>query len=226
MVPEHGIALGPHSPTHQYDTTMDIQFITHHNSRYSELEGMRLALEGGCRWVQLRMKEADDDIFLAMAREARTLCSAHGATLILDDRAHLVEAAGADGVHLGRLDMPVDEARQLLGPRRIIGGTANTMADIRRLAEAGANYIGCGPLRFTTTKKNLAPLLGFDGYRRLIAQMRAEGIDLPLVAIGGITEADLPLLAAAGVSGIAVSGSVLGAPHPTLAMQSFMNYGE
>lgn len=204
---------------------MDIQFITHHNSRYSELEGMRLALEGGCRWVQLRMKEADDHTFLTTARAARTLCDAHGATLILDDRAHLVEAAGADGVHLGRLDMPIDEARRLLGAHRIIGGTANTMDDIRRLARAGADYIGCGPLRFTTTKQRLAPLLGFDGYRRIVGQMRREGIGLPLVAIGGITGADLPELSRIGVDGIAVSGSVLGAPHPTTAMQTLMNYG-
>ncbi len=205
---------------------MKVQFITHATARYNELEGIRMVLEGGCRWVQLRMKRADDDTFLATAIAARTLCTAYDATLILDDRVHLVLPAGADGVHLGRLDMAVDEARKVLGPHKIIGGTANTLDDIRRLSRLGADYIGCGPLRFTTTKDNLAPLLGFDGYRRLIARMRAEGITLPLVAIGGITEADLPQLAEAGADGIAVSGCVLNAPDPTNAMQTLINYGE
>lgn len=193
---------------------MEVQFITHHTPRYTELDGVCMALKGGCRWVQLRMKEADDDTFMGTALQARMLCNAYGATLILDDRVHLVEPTGADGVHLGRHDMPVDEARRRLGPHRIIGGTANTIADIRRLWAAGADYIGCGPLRFTTTKKHLAPLLGIEGYRQLIGLMRQEGIRMPLIAIGGITEADLPMLSEAGVDGVAVSGSILRAENP------------
>lgn len=205
---------------------MNVQFITHRNARFDDLESIRMVLDGGCRWVQLRMKDATDAVVADVALKARQLCDEYGATLILDDRVHLVEPTRADGVHLGRPDMPVDQARKILGHDRIIGGTANTIEDIRRLAAWGADYIGCGPLRFTTTKKNLAPLLGFDGYHRLITQMRAEGIVLPLVAIGGITEADLPRLAEEGVDGIAVSGSVLNAPNPTLAMQTLINYGE
>lgn len=205
---------------------MNVQFISHRNARFDNLEGIRLALAGGCRWVQLRMKDATDEVVTEVAMKARRLCDEYGATLILDDRVHLVEPTRADGVHLGRLDMPIDLARRLLGHNRIIGGTANTIEDIRRLAAWGADYIGCGPLRFTTTKQNLAPLLGFDGYRRLIGRMRAEGIRLPLVAIGGITETDLPRLVEVGVEGIAVSGSVLNAPNPTLAMQNLINYGQ
>lgn len=203
---------------------MEVQFITHHTDRRTTLDGIRLALEGGCRWIQLRMKEATDAEVLAAAREARLMCDDHGARLILDDRAHLVAESRADGVHLGRHDMPVDEARLLLGPDRIIGGTANTIDDIRRLALMGADYIGCGPLRFTTTKARLAPLLGYDGYLRLLTQMKYEGITLPLIAIGGVTADDLPALARIGVAGVAVSGYVLTADEPIRAMQNLIDY--
>ena len=205
---------------------MDVQFISNSTSRYSTLDGIRLALQGGCRWIQLRMKDADDETFLSTAKVARCLCRSYGAKLILDDRVALVEAACADGVHLGHLDMPLDEARQILGPNRIIGGTANTIEDIRRVASQGADYIGCGPLRFTTTKKNLAPLLGFDGYRRLLNAMHEENIYLPLVAIGGVTVDDLTELQRIGVSGIAVSGYVLNAPDPVEAMKTLITYGK
>ncbi len=203
---------------------MQVQFISHHNERFDEVEGIRLALAGGCRWIQLRMKGASDDEVVATALQVRQLCTEYGATFILDDRVHLVEPTRADGVHLGHLDMSVDEARLLLGPHRIIGGTANTLDDIRRLAQQGANYIGCGPLRFTTTKERLAPLLGFDGYRQLLLGMRREGISLPLIAIGGITADDIPQLLSVGVDGMAVSGFVLRADDPIHAMQTLINH--
>ena len=205
---------------------MNVQFISNQTERYSTLEGIRLALRGGCRWIQLRMKDVDDETFLFTAKEARCLCRSYGAKLILDDRVRLVEAACADGVHLGHLDMPIDEARQILGPNRIIGGTANTFEDIQRVASQGADYIGCGPLRFTTTKKNLAPLLGFDGYRKLLNAMHDENIHLPLVAIGGLTAEDLPQLQQIGVDGIAVSGYVLNVLDPVNAMKTLITYGE
>ena len=110
--------------------------------------------------------------------------------------------------------MPVDEARRLLGPDFIIGGTANTYEDVVQHVRNGANYIGCGPFRFTTTKKGLAPILGLEGYRRIVGQMRAEGITLPIVAIGGITYEDIPEIMKTGVNGIALSGTILRAEDP------------
>ena len=199
-----------------------IQFITHTNDRYGYADGVRLALEGGCRWIQLRMKDATDDDVCRVAAEGEPLCHACGATFLLDDRVHLVRETGADGVHLGRNDMPVDEARRLLGPDAVIGGTANTFEDIVRLHRQGAGYIGCGPFRFTTTKKNLSPVLGLDGYRRLVLQMREEGIDLPVVAIGGILEADIAPILATGIDGIAVSGAILNAADPAGEMRRFV----
>jgi len=110
--------------------------------------------------------------------------------------------------------MPADEARTLLGPDLIIGGTANTIDDVRRLHRQGVDYIGCGPYRFTTTKQRLAPVLGLEGYRAIIETMRRENILLPVVAIGGITRADLLPVLQTGVSGVAISGGILDAEQP------------
>ena len=199
-----------------------IQFITHSNNRYGYVDGARLALEGGCRWVQLRMKEATEAEFMAAAAEIGRLCKEHGATFVLDDHVEWVEKTGADGVHLGKNDMPIDEARKILGNDKIIGGTANTFDDVERLYRQGANYIGCGPFRFTTTKKNLSPVLGLEGYQHIVDQMKSYGINLPIVAIGGILESDIKSILATGVSGIAVSGGILNAENPAEEMQRFL----
>lgn len=199
-----------------------IQFITHSNNRYGYVDGARLALEGGCRWVQLRMKEATEAEFMAAAAEIGRLCKEHGATFVLDDHVEWVEKTGADGVHLGKNDMPIDEARKILGCDKIIGGTANTFEDVERLYRQGADYIGCGPFRFTTTKKNLSPVLGLEGYQHIVDQMKSHGINLPIVAIGGILESDIKSILATGVSGIAVSGGILNAENPAEEMQRFL----
>lgn len=200
-----------------------IQFITHSNTRYGYVEGARLALEGGCRWIQLRMKDAQEVDFLLAAKQIGAMCKEYGATFILDDHVEWVGITGADGVHLGKNDMPVDEARNQLGANRIIGGTANTFEDVERLWRQGANYIGCGPYRFTTTKKNLSPVLGLDGYRHIISKMKAHDINIPVVAIGGILQPDIKDVMATGVSGIAVSGAILNAENPVEEMKRFID---
>lgn len=191
-----------------------LQYISHFTPQISYAEGIRMALEGGCRWIQLRMKDAPAEEIIACAEEVLPLCRRHGAKFLLDDHVELVRQLGADGVHLGKNDMPVDEARKILGPDILIGGTANTIEDIIRLHKQGADYIGCGPFRFTTTKKNLSPILGLDGYKSIVLKMKELGIDLPIVAIGGITVEDIPAVMGTGVSGIALSGAILGAPDP------------
>ena len=199
-----------------------IQFITHETETVGYVEGARMALEGGCRWIQLRMKDASDDEVRKAAAEIQPMCKAHDARFLLDDRVELAKELKADGVHLGKNDMPVDEARRVLGEEFIIGGTANTFEDIERLARQGADYIGCGPFRFTTTKKNLAPVIGIEGYRDIIEKMEAAGIDLPVVAIGGITADDIDDILATGVRGIAVSGTVLRAENPVAMMKQII----
>jgi len=196
-----------------------VQFITHYTERYSYLDSVRIALEGGCRWIQLRMKEASPEEILPIAKEALALCREHHATFIIDDHVELAKQIKADGVHLGKLDMPIAEARRILGKDFLIGGTANTFEDVLAHYQAGADYIGCGPFRFTTTKKNLSPVLGLEGYTDIVSRMKAEGIDLPIVAIGGITKEDIPSLMKTGINGIALSGSILRAEYPIEEMK-------
>lgn len=203
-----------------------IQFITHETGSISYVEGARMALEGGCKWIQLRMKDASDDEVRQAAAEIQPMCKEHEAVFLLDDRVELAKELHADGVHLGKNDMPIDEARRILGEEYIIGGTANTFDDIQRIASQGADYIGCGPFRFTTTKKNLAPVLGIEGYRDIIAKMLNAGINIPMVAIGGITPDDIDEILATGVQGIAVSGTVLNADDPVAMMKSLLSHSD
>lgn len=199
---------------------VSLQFITHFTEKYSYTDSAMMALEGGCRWIQLRMKDACESEIERTALRLIPECRRRGAIFIIDDHVELAIKTGADGVHLGKNDMSVADARRMAGPDFIIGGTANTFEDIQRIAREGADYIGCGPFRFTTTKKNLAPVLGADGYENIISQMRKTGISLPLVAIGGITIGDIPDLMQTGVSGIALSGSILRSDHPVEDMKN------
>lgn len=200
-------------------SAVNLQFITHFTEKYSYADSAMIALEGGCRWIQLRMKDADEAEIERVARLILPECRRRGAVFVIDDHVELALRVGVDGVHLGKNDMPVSEARRLAGADFVIGGTANTFEDVQKLAAQGADYIGCGPFRFTTTKKKLAPMLGIEGYKRILSQMKGCGITLPLVAIGGITCGDIPQLMAAGVSGIALSGSVLRAENPVEEMK-------
>ena len=203
-----------------------VQFITHHTDRYSYIDSAALALKGGCKWVQLRMKDADKELIYNTALQIKALCQEYNATFIIDDHVDIAKSVGADGVHLGKLDMPIAEARQLLGDKFLIGGTANTFQDVKNHYEAGADYIGCGPLRYTTTKSNLSPILGYDGYQKIIEQMRVAQINIPIVAIGGIAESDIAHLMQIGLNGIALSGSILRAENPINEMNNIIKLTE
>ena len=203
-----------------------VQFITHHTDRYSYIDSATLALKGGCKWVQLRMKDADKELIYNTALQIKALCREYNATFIIDDHVDIAKSVGADGVHLGKLDMPIAEARQLLGNKFLIGGTANTFQDVKNHYESGADYIGCGPLRYTTTKSNLSPILGYDGYKKIIEQMRDAQINIPIVAIGGIIESDIPHLMQIGLNGIALCGTILRAENPINEMNNIIKLTE
>ena len=179
-----------------------LQFITHQTPRFGIIEGAVAALNGGCKWIQLRMKDAPIEAVRQTAQQLIPLCKEHEAILVLD------------GVHLGKLDMPVSEARLLIGEKYIIGGTANTFEDIQGLVRQDADYIGLGPFRYTETKKNLSPILGLEGYARIMEQCRTNDLKIPVVAIGGITADDIPAIMETRVSGIALSGTILQAEDP------------
>lgn len=197
-----------------------LQFITHFTERYSYVDSARIALEGGCRWIQLRMKDAEEAVMAETAIAVQRMCWEYGATFIIDDNVALAKSIGADGVHLGKHDMPISVARDILGERHIIGGTVNTFEDVlHHLNGATPDYFGCGPFRETSTKRNLSPTLGLYGYKDIIRQMRSHGIDIPIVAIGGIRREDIPVLMECGVSGIALSSSILTADDPVAEMR-------
>lgn len=187
-------------------------FITHPSDRYSIAEEVQMALEGGCKWIQLRMKDASDEEFRQTALEIIPLCKENEAFLVFDDRVELAMEMGVHGVHLGKNDMDPLQAREIMGAEAIIGVTANTADDIVRLKGWDVDYVGLGPYRYTTTKKNLSPLLGTDGYRDVVNKVREADVLLPIVAIGGISIEDIPAIMSTGVNGIAVSGSIINAP--------------
>jgi thiamine-phosphate pyrophosphorylase len=180
--------------------------ITQNGVSLGHAEQVRRLCAAGVRWVQLRMKDAPRDAWLATAREAVAHCRAHGAVCIVNDSVEIALESGADGVHLGRLDLEWREARRRLGPDRILGGTVNYDADAQRAVAAGClDYVGVGPLRFTKTKQELAPLRGLDGIRSLVGMLAG----LPAWGIGGVEVADVAPLRAQGVAGTAVCSALL-----------------
>ncbi|MCL5266555.1 MAG: thiamine phosphate synthase [Bacteroidetes bacterium] len=164
--------------------------------------------EAGAKWIQLRVKEKPYNEWLRIASETQKVCKKYNATFIVDDNVAIARALNADGVHLGKDDMRPEDARKVLGKKTIIGGTANTVADIQRLADASVQYIGVGPFRFTMTKQKLAPVLGPEGLERIVEYCKARHINIPLIAIGGITAEDVPTIIKAGLHGVAVSSAI------------------
>lgn len=191
-----------------------LHFISNETGTMSHIDSIQLALEAGCRWIQLRVKNRTAEEVLPVASKAKQLCDSYGARLIINDFPHVAQAVEAYGLHLGLTDMPVPEARALVGEKMIIGGTANTWEDIERRIGEGADYIGLGPFRFTNTKQNLSPILGIDGYCALMRQMQEASHSTPIIAIGGITPDDVNGLRKVGLHGVAMSGALIGAADP------------
>ncbi|MBR5147531.1 MAG: thiamine phosphate synthase [Bacteroidales bacterium] len=210
-----------------------LQFITHYTEKYSYTDSVKIALEGGCRWIQLRMKDVSETILEHHALIIQEMCKEYGATFIIDDNVHLVKKINADGVHLGKNDMPTTEARRILGDDFIIGGTVNTFEDILKITNSLSstansqrpmvNYFGCGPFRFTHTKQKLSPILGIEGYKEIVKKKLEQNIDIPIVAIGGITNADIPHILETGIDGIALSSSILKAENPIEEMKNIVS---
>ncbi|MBD2722977.1 thiamine phosphate synthase [Hymenobacter armeniacus] len=185
-------------------------------------EAAELACRGGVRWVQLRVKNQPPAIWKQLALDTQAVCRRHGATLLINDNPRLAQEIGADGVHVGATDMPPAEAREMLGPRFIIGGTANTFADVQLLAAAGVDYVGLGPFRFTSTKEKLSPILGLAGYAEIMRQCRAAGLAVPVIGIGGIALDDVAALLETGLHGVAVSGAIGSAADPEESARLFV----
>lgn len=161
-------------------------------------------LAGGARVVQLRMKRTPMREALAVARQVASLCRRAGAVCLLNDRVDLALLADADGVHVGDEDLPPEAARALLGPGRLVGVTVRDVAGAKAAREAGADYVGVGPVFGTTTKQVPAPVLGLEGLARVV-----KGSPLPVVGIGGVGLENVASVAATGAHGAAVVSDVL-----------------
>ena len=161
--------------------------------------------EAGARWIQLRHKGATLESWTSLAREVVAVCRAHGAVCIINDSVDVALASRADGVHLGSHDEDWATARRRLGRSLLLGGTVNNADDAARAIAAGClDYVGIGPWRFTSTKKDLSPVLGEPGVRLLVAML--DG--LPTWVIGGIAPTDLPAVRATGAAGVAVASGL------------------
>ena len=168
-------------------------------------EAVQAALAGGVTILQLREKHASHGELVAAARRLKPVCEAYGVPLIIDDDVEAVLESGADGVHVGQEDMAVAEARRILGPDKIIGASAHSEAEAREAVRQGADYLGCGAVFATATKNDTTPL-SREELRRI-----CRCVEVPAVAIGGITEANCMELAASGIAGIAVVSAIFAA---------------
>ncbi len=140
-----------------------------------------------------------------------------GGIFIVNDRVDVAKAIGADGVHLGQEDLPLADARAILGPGKLIGISTHTLAQAVEAESGGVDYIGFGPIFPTATKENPGPVVGVDGLREVRARVR-----IPVVAIGGITAKNAGDVRAAGADGVAVVSAVLAAADPKAAIAKLM----
>jgi thiamine-phosphate pyrophosphorylase len=186
-------------------TVPKLHYISQGVTTQEHLENIQKACNAGIELVQLRLKGISDEAFLAAAKEARTITAHFQTRLIINDNYKIAKEVKADGVHLGQSDSCPTIARAYLGDFYVIGGTGNTIDECQVLLDKGVNYIGLGPFRFTTTKQNLAPVLGLEGYQAILDELKTE---IPILAVGGITLDDVPELMRTGIYGIATSTAI------------------
>lgn len=170
------------------------------------------AAAGGATLIQLRGKAWTDRRFLELAREVRERLRSAGIPLIINDRADIARAAGATGVHLGQTDLPVETAREILGRRSIIGVSAGSPAEARRAEDAGADYLGVGPVFATGSKEDAGSPLGLGGVRQIRRVTR-----LPILGIGGISAENARAVIQSGADGVAVISAISAAEDPETA---------
>ena len=197
-----------------------LQYISQGDTQEEQLNNIQKALEFGCRWIQLRFKKANVETLEQTALLAKELCQKFNALFIINDHVSLAKKIEADGVHLGLTDTSIQEARELLGEDKIIGGTANTYEDVVQRFREKCNYVGLGPFKFTTTKEKLSPIVGLEGYKEIISKLENKGVEIPIFAIGGILEEDIDPIINSGIYGIAVSGLITN--NPTESLQNKM----
>lgn len=186
-------------------------------SRFSAVELTRRALSGGADTIQFRQKTGSTREMIDLARQLKKLCDRASVPFIVNDRVDVAIASQADGVHLGQDDFPILLARELLGPGRIIGGSASTLEEAQQCVAEGADYVGFGPVFATDSKADATPPSGLN----TLAQV-AQDVGVPVVAIGGIARDNAQTVARAGAAGIAVISAVCCQAEPEVAAQALL----
>ena len=184
------------------------------------------ACKAGIDWIQVRVKDIPYDEYRRIAKDVQAVCSKYGATFIVNDSIKLALELNADGVHVGKEDpLPQSDIDAMLARGGIIGCTVNTIEDFIHLSGKAVSYVGFGPFRYTATKQKLSPILGLEGYKKILSELKDRGIEhAPAIGIGGITVTDVPELLKTGLHGIAVSGAIANAPDVALAVREFRSY--
>lgn len=185
-----------------------IQYISQGNSVTEQLNNIQQVLDAGCTWLQLRYKKGTQAEMNDLAIATKKLTESYNCTFIINDYPELVVETGADGVHLGLTDMPIEQARAIVGIDKIIGGTANTLVDVLQRHREQCDYVGLGPFRFTQTKEKLSPVLGLSGYSTIMTQLQEMEVNIPVFAIGGIQQEDIQPILDTGIYGVALSGYI------------------
>lgn len=187
-------------------------------TRYSHAEIATLATRGGADTVQFREKRPRlTRELIEDAAAVVTACHEHGASCIVDDRADVAAAVEAEGLHLGRDDLPVDVARRLLGPGVLIGGTANSIEEARSVWQRPIDYLGVGPVYGTASKANPAPVLGTEQLRAIV-----DECPVPVIAIGSITADRVAEVLETGAHGVAVLSAITCAADPEASARAFV----
>lgn len=181
------------------------------------LGALDAVLGAGLPAFQLRVKDAPDRALERLARDAVARCRAAGAQCVVDDRVDVALAAGADGVHVGDHDLSVPAVRAVAGPDFVVGATARDAESARARVREGATYLGVGPVFPTSSKGGLPDCLGLDGLAAVCA-----AVDVPVLAIAGITAERVPAVLEAGAHGVAVMGAIAGAPDPAVAVKELL----
>lgn len=190
-----------------------LQYISQGFTREDQELNIRKALDNGIKWIQVRWKNAPENEFIKLCEISKKLCSDNHTVCIINDHVQIAKALDTDGVHLGLKDTSIETARNILGENKIIGGTANTISDVLQRMNEPCDYIGLGPFRFTSTKEQLSPILGFEGYQKIVENLKENSLEIPKIfAIGGVVLNDIELLQQIGIYGVAVSGQITNQP--------------
>ncbi len=197
-------------------------YLTQDLPQRSHIEQAEIACKAGANWLQYRCFSKTDEEMIQELHQVASICDDWGATLILTDHYHLLDKVDAQGVHIEDMGADFVSIRKFIGDDKTLGASANTLAQIERISESGVvDYAGCGPFTHTDTKPNDLTLLGSEGYRTINEAMKRLGIDLPVLAIGGIKSEYIETLMETGIYGIAVSSAINLAENPSEVLREF-----